>query len=86
MATGQDKTIAPAKSARTRRAPSGGVVPSADVARRVQTLLNEHGVNKAAELLGCGREVAVRVAARQPVRRGSLLLCEKNLGDLEAVA
>lgn len=66
-----------------RRTSSGGVIASADIARRVQALMTEHGVNKAAQLLGCGRDVAMRVAARQPVRRGSLVLCEKNLGDLE---
>lgn len=91
MATTNDErlgngTTARRERSRAGRATSGGVVASADVARRVQALMNEHGVAKTALLLGCGREVAVRLAARQPVRRGSLLLCEKNLGDLDLVA
>lgn len=62
------------------------VVPSEAFARQVRALIAKHGVNKTSELLGVGREVVNRFAARSPVRRGSLLMGEQNLAALESRA
>lgn len=64
----------------------GGVVPSLRLARIVQALLAQHGTVKTAQIMGCGREVVVRIAARQPVRAGSIALAEKNTSSLEKAA
>lgn len=71
------------EGARACGSATGSVVASAATARRTQGVLTEYGANRAAILLGCDRNVIVRIAARQPVRRGSLALVERNLSDLD---
>ena len=61
----------------------GGVIPGEKTAQRVKALLEEHSASWLSALWGCGRELPVRIAARQRVRRGSLLLVEVGLRDME---
>ncbi len=61
----------------------GGVVPSNETAKRVQSLLTRVGANVLARAFKCAPNTLVRVAAKQRVRKGSLVLVESELDDVE---
>lgn len=59
---------------------NGERVASVALQRRVLALVADLGVIGTAKLAGCGREGVTRIAARLPVRAGTLALAEMNLG------
>lgn len=70
---------------KTLRKPRTGAAPST-TARAVKTLAEKHGVEAAASMLGCASETVARIAARLPVRPGTLALAEKNLAAIQTAA
>lgn len=58
--------------------------PRPELARAAHRLVLERGAVRAAEDLGVAREVAIRLAAGLPVRRGSLVLAEQAFARLAA--
>lgn len=58
------------------------MTPPADLSRQVHAMVKAHGVNASSRMLGVGREVVARLAARLDVRAGSIALAEKNLASI----
>lgn len=56
--------------------------PDPSLAARARELAVQHGVTRAAALLGVSAEALARLAAGLGVRRGTALLAERALADL----
>lgn len=63
---------------------SYGITAPADLLSKVRSLVEERGVNQAAETLGIGRESTARIAAGLGVRRGTLAIVRDKLAKKPA--
>lgn len=86
MASIEEQNVSGETRASSTKGTRRGVVASQQIARAVRAFAESHGVGKTAKLLGCGYDAVARIAARLPVRAGTLALAEKNLAGLESAA
>jgi hypothetical protein len=69
----------PANMARTK-----ATKPPAAMAKQVRYLVEQTSVKATAQALGFAQSTICRLAARQPVQPGIILLCERALEQLAA--
>ena len=58
-----------------------GVPVSKALADRVKKLIEKHGFKHCIDRLGVSRDSLTRVAAGMPVRKGTIVVIEKNLKE-----